>query len=56
MFAWEEGTSSYALLLVIILAGWVWPRTFERISAAMFPISEWLVTLVFRVGALFQGR
>ncbi len=52
----EANAVSYALLLVVILAGWVWPRTFERISAAMFPISEWLVTLVLRVGVLFQGR
>jgi hypothetical protein len=40
---------SYALLLLVTLAGWMWPKLFEKISALMFPVTVWLVESVMRL-------
>jgi len=45
----QANAVSYAFLLLVTLAGWMWPRLFEGISALMFPVTMWLVESVMRV-------
>jgi hypothetical protein len=45
----QANALSYALLLFVILAGWMWPAPFERMATLMFPVVEWLVGTVMRV-------
>jgi hypothetical protein len=54
--SWMLGANatSYALLLVVTLVGWMWPKTFERMSAMMFPVTRWLVERVMHLAALLQ--
>ena len=52
----QANAVSYGLLLIVILAGWLWPRLFQALSAAMLPVSMWIVTLALLVASLFQGR
>ena len=51
----QANAVSYGLLLIVILAGWLWPRLFQALSAAMLPV-RWIVTLALLVASLFQGR
>ena len=46
--------ASYAFLLLVTLAGWMWPKTFDRMSAMVFPVTTWLVERVLHLAALLQ--
>ena len=54
--SWMLGANaaSYAFLLVVTLMGWMWPKTFERMSAMVFTVTTWLVERVLRLAALLQ--
>jgi len=54
--SWMLGANaaSYMFLLVVTLMGWMWPKTFERMAAVVFPVTAWLVDRVLRLAALLQ--
>jgi hypothetical protein len=48
--------TSYALLLLGTLMGWVRPQPFEKMSMTIFPVTAWLVETVLRLAGAFYGQ
>jgi hypothetical protein len=51
----QANVVSYAFLLLVMLVGWMWPKSFERMSALVFPVTRWLVESVMRLMQLLLG-
>ena len=56
--SWMLGANaaSYSFLLVVMLSGWMWPRPFENMAKAIFPVTSWLVESVLRLATAFQSQ
>jgi hypothetical protein len=56
--SWMLGANaaSYSFLLVVTLTGWMWPRPFESMAKAIFPVTSRLVESVLRLAAVFQSQ